>query len=103
VRLFIDESLSPSIATRLNETGSYDATHPLHVGRRRERDDTVLMRCLAEDRVLITQNARDFRPLVARVELHPGLIILPGLDRHGTWALLRAALAWLEGQGDRWT
>ena len=50
--------------------------------------------------MLVTQNARDFRVLVAQADLHPGLIILPGLDRQGTWELLRAALAWLEGQGD---
>ena len=100
MRLFIDECLSPSLAIRLNETGTHDAIHPLHVGRRRARDDTVLARCIDEDRVVVTENGRDFRILVERTELHPGLIILPCLDREATWALLQGALAWLADQGD---
>jgi predicted nuclease of predicted toxin-antitoxin system len=38
VKLFVDESLSPQIAERLNKTGLHDAIHPLHVGRRGEPD-----------------------------------------------------------------
>lgn len=51
---------------------------------------------MAEVRVLVTQNARDFRRLIGKTELHPGLIILPGLDRETTWRLLTAAIAYLE-------
>ena len=100
VKLFIDESLSPLLAQRLNEKGGYDAVHPLHVGRRGEPDHRVLERCIAEDRIIVTQNARDFRKLVGRTELHPGLIVLPSIDREGTWSLLLAALAYLEEHGD---
>ena len=100
VKLFIDESLSPLLAQRLNETGSFDAVHPLHVGRRGEPDHRVLERCIAEDRIIVTQNARDFRKLVGRTELHPGLIILPSIDREGTWSLLLAAIANLKERGD---
>ena len=50
----------------------------------------------AEDRVIVTQNARDFRRLAARTELHPGLIILPFMDREGTWHLLQSAIAFLD-------
>ena len=52
--------------------------------------------CLAEDRILVTQNARDFRKLIGKTELHPGLIILPDIDREGTRKLLQAAIAFLE-------
>ena len=45
------------------------------------------------------RNARDFRRLIGASELHPGLIILPALDREGAWATLQAALAFLEGRG----
>jgi predicted nuclease of predicted toxin-antitoxin system len=100
VRLFIDECLSPQLATRLNATGRHDATHPLHVGRRGEPDHRVLAWCLAEDRVIVTENARDFRKLVGDTELHPGLIILPAIDREGNWLLLQAAIAFLEARGD---
>lgn len=53
VRLFIDKSLSPQPATRLNETGRHEAVHPLHVGRRGEPDHRVLEWCIAEDRVIV--------------------------------------------------
>jgi hypothetical protein len=49
--------------------------------------------------VIVTENARDFRRLVGNAELHPGLIILPAIDREGTWALLLAALAFIEDRG----
>ena len=100
MKLFIDECLSPQLALRLNATGRYDAVHPLHVGRRGEPDYRVLHRCIAEDRVIVTQNARDFRRLVGKTELHPGLIILPAMDREGTWKLLRSALAFVRERGE---
>lgn len=100
MKLFIDECLSPQLATRLNETGRYDAVHPLHVGRRGEPDHRVLEWCIAEDRVIVTENARDFRRLVGDVQIHPGLMILPAIDREGTWALLQSALAYLENRGN---
>ena len=46
----------------------------------------------AEDRVIVTENARDFRRLVGKTDLHPGLIILPALDREGTWKRLQVTL-----------
>jgi hypothetical protein len=82
------------------QTGRHDAVHPLHVGRRGEPDYVVLARCIAEDRVIVTENARDFRRMVGRVELHPGLIILPSIDRGGTWGLLQAAIAFLESRAE---
>ena len=99
MKLFIDECLSPQLATRLNRTGRHDAVHPLHVGRRGEPDHKVLQRCVDEDRVIVTENARDFRRLVMSAEIHPGLIILPALDREGTWLLLQAAIKYLETRG----
>jgi predicted nuclease of predicted toxin-antitoxin system len=100
VRLFIDECLSPQLALRLNALGRFDAVHPLHVGRRGEPDHRVLEWCLAEDRVIVTGNARDFRRLVGKTEVHPGLIILPAVDREGTWKLLQAALAFIRERGE---
>lgn len=99
MKLFIDECLSPQLATRLNQTGRHDAVHPLHVGRRGQHDHQVLQRCIDEDRVIVTENARDFRRLVGSAEIHPGLIILPALDREGTWLLLQTAIEYLEGHG----
>ena len=100
MRLFIDECLSPQLAIRLNNTGRHDAVHPLHVGRRGAPDHHVLAWCIEEDRIIVTQNARDFRRLIGRTELHPGLIILPSVDRERTWTLLQAALGFLESRGE---
>lgn len=100
MKLFIDECLSPQLALRLNATGRYDAVHPLHVGRRGEPDHRVLQWCIGEDRVIVTENARDFRRLIGRTEIHPGLIILPALDREGTWKLLQGALAFITERGE---
>jgi predicted nuclease of predicted toxin-antitoxin system len=100
VRLFIDECLSPALARLLNESGEHDAIHPLNVGRRGEPDHIVLRHCLREDRVIVTENARDFRALIATVELHPGLIILPAIDREGTWRLLTKVIDFLTKRGD---
>jgi predicted nuclease of predicted toxin-antitoxin system len=97
VELFIDECLSPQLAARLNLTGRYDAVHPLRVGRRGEPDHRVIEWCIAEDRIIVPENARDFRRLIGGCKLHPGLIVLPVLDREGTWTALQAALAFLEG------
>jgi len=55
---------------------------------------------IAEDRVIVTENARDFRRLVGKTELHPGLIILPAIDREGTWKLLQTALAFIKERGE---
>jgi hypothetical protein len=51
-----------------------------------------------EDRVIVTENARDFRRLVSGAEIHPGLIILPALNREETWASLQRALSYLENR-----
>lgn len=100
MRLFVDESLSPLLATRLNEAGDHDATHPLHIGRRGEPDHRVLARSIEEDRIIVTQNARDFRKLMGKIDLHPGLIILPSVDREGSWAMLQTALRFLVSLGE---
>lgn len=100
MRLFVDECLSPALARHLNETGVHDAVHPRDYGRLGERDDEVLARCLAEDRAIVTENAIDFRKLVAREEVHPGLIVLPSVTRDESLRLLLGAIALLKTYGD---
>lgn len=99
LKLFIDECLSPALAHRINAGGLYEAIHPRDYGRSGELDHEVLARCLAEDRVIVTENAIDFRKLVGAEELHPGLIILPSVGREKSWDLLEAAIAHLDGLG----
>ena len=100
MRLFIDECLSPHIARALNASGEHIAEHPLDFGGRGDPDYRVLQRCIARELVIVTQNARDFRALARTTDIHPGLIILPCVGRQQSFALLRAALAYLEARGN---
>lgn len=100
MRLFIDECLSPQLARHLNMTGEHDATHPRDMGRLGEPDHVVLARCLSEDRVIVTENAIDFRKLVAREEVHPGLVLLPSIARDASLRLLTDAIAHLATLGE---
>ena len=59
---------------------------------RGEPDHQVLARRIGEDRVIVTQNARDFRRLIGKSRIHPGLIIVPSVDREGTWSALQTAM-----------
>ena len=61
---------------------------------------TSLARCVEQDLVLVTANARDFRALVATRDVHPGLVILPSVGRERSESLLRDAIAFLSERGD---
>jgi predicted nuclease of predicted toxin-antitoxin system len=81
VKALLDEQLSPRIAELLRNRG-----HDVQaVGERRDlagRSDRVILEAaVAEERAMITNNVKDFRPLaaerLARGESHAGLILLP--------------------------
>jgi len=95
VRFFIDECISPALARALNSSGEHDAIHPRDRGRLRESDHAVFKFAIDEDRIIVTENADDFRKLAARVELHPGVVILPSVKRDDAERLLRRAIAHL--------
>lgn len=99
MRLFIDECLSPALAQDLNTRGHL-AVHPLHYGKRGEPDHRVLQRCVDQDLVIVTVNAGDFRQLVARVDIHPGLITLPCVSGAEAARLLQLCIDFLDARGD---
>ena len=88
------------LSRHLGEAGEHQAIHPRDYGRLGEPDHKVLARCLDEDRVIVTENAVDFRKLVGREPIHPGLIILPCVDRARSLQLLLAAIAYLATLGN---
>lgn len=100
MRLFLDECLSPRVANELMAEDGYYVVHPRNQGGLGEADHTVLARCVQDDLIIVTENARDFRALASRADIHPGMIILPCLDRWAAKALIKAAIAYLEGFGD---
>lgn len=103
MELFIDECLSPSLAAELNATGFHVAQHPRDFGGLGDPDRAVLRRCIDSNLVIVTQNARDFRALVATEEIHPGLIILPLAGKARSKQLVEQAIAYLHTLGDPMT
>ncbi|MDP5308781.1 DUF5615 family PIN-like protein [Paracoccus spongiarum] len=98
MQFFIDECISPQVAALLNESGEHSAVHPRDIGRRGDPDHVGLRNAIAEDRIIVTENARDFRGLVGREEIHPGLIILPCMARDACIHLIGLAIAFLEAE-----
>lgn len=102
MRFFIDECISPTLSQHLNREGLHDAIHPRDRGRLRDPDHVVFARAIEEDRIIVTENADDFRKLAGAVDLHPGLIILPSVARAEAQRLMDLVIAYLiETEGER--
>jgi predicted nuclease of predicted toxin-antitoxin system len=76
VRFLIDEDLSPKLAGECHQAG-YDATSVRDRDMLQAGDREVSALCFAEDRVLVTNNAKDFLRLAEQEGFHPGLVFLP--------------------------
>jgi predicted nuclease of predicted toxin-antitoxin system len=98
VKFIVDECLSHLLVRDLAASGYPDAVHPIHIGLCGVRDDTIVDRAIAEDRIIVTANARDFRRLLAAVTIHPGAIIVDARGRTPAWQRIQAALAFIELQ-----
>lgn len=100
IRFLIDECVSPNLANEAKRRG-YAAWHVNHRALDRTPDPLIFRRCLADDMILVTNNATDFRRIYASAELHPGLvIILPVAQREDQVRLFASALDWIEKQRD---
>lgn len=99
-RFLIDECLSPDLAAVAREAG-HDAAHVAHRGWAGSPDPVVVNHMLEGDWTLVTNNGRDFRRLLAGVDLHAGLVVLiPNLRASAQVELFRAALGFLDGRRD---
>ena len=81
MKALLDDQLSPRIAELLRGRG-HDAQAVVDRRDLAGRSDRVILEVAAtEERVVITNNVKDFRPLaaerLARGESHAGLILLP--------------------------
>jgi predicted nuclease of predicted toxin-antitoxin system len=65
----------------------------------RDPDHVVFARAVEEDRVIVTENADDFRKLAGGVDVHPGLIILPSVARAAAQQLMDVAIEHLVNAG----
>jgi predicted nuclease of predicted toxin-antitoxin system len=94
VKLLIDEDLSPKVAQDLRERRGADAVHLRDRGKLGLSDTQVLDYALAEERVVVTANVKDFQRLVEGTELHAGIVlVLDGnLLRHEQISLIDKVL-----------
>ena len=100
MRLFLDECLSPRLANEMIAEDGHHVVHPRNQGGLGQADHTVLARCIQDDLELVTENAQEFHALATRAEIHPGMILLPCLDRYAAKALLKDAIEFQEAQGN---
>ncbi len=75
MRFLIDECLHTSLVAVAQEPG-HDCFHVNWLGLSGETDWDLMPRIIAVDFTFVTNNARDFRKLYAKEELHAGLVII---------------------------
>ncbi|MBY3179702.1 DUF5615 family PIN-like protein [Rhizobium leguminosarum] len=85
MKFLVDECLHTSLVAVAQHHG-HDCFHVNWLGLSGETDWDLMPRIVAEDFTFVTNNARDFRKLHAREDLHAGLVIivpqvLPGQQR----------------------
>ena len=90
-RFLIDENLSPRLVDEARSRG-FEAMHVNHLGLRTETDWAILDVVAAQDWVLVTNNAIEFRGRFRRIELHPGVVFIVPTVRGEHQARLFAAV-----------
>ncbi|MGG7539736.1 DUF5615 family PIN-like protein [Rhizobium sp. Nf11,1] len=75
MRFLIDECLHTSLVAVAQAHG-HDCFHVNWLGLSGETDWDLMPRIIEEDFTFVTNNARDFRKLYAKEELHAGLVII---------------------------
>ena len=78
IQFLVDECLSPALVQVAVRYG-YNAYHVTHRGWPSREDSFLLHRLLEENLTLVTNNWKDFRPMLDRAEIHPGAIVLPNV------------------------
>jgi len=95
VRLWFDEDVSPTLVQVAQERG-FEATCNRDRGILGIKDPQLRQTVQQMDFVLVADNASDLRPMYARDEVHPGLIVMPaGHGRERQRDLTRRAIDWI--------
>ena len=72
-RFWFDECVTPELEGEAHKLG-FDATSNRSRRLLKAKDPEVFEAVITEDRVLVTDNSRDFKRLAMAVAVHPGLI-----------------------------
>lgn len=95
MKLWFDEDLSPTLVQVANERG-FEATCNRGRGVLGHKDAQLRSLVQGEGHVFVTDNASDFRPMYARDEVHPGLVVMPGeFGRDHQQQLARGVVDWI--------
>lgn len=77
-QFFIDECLSLALVAKALSRGHF-ATHVAYMGLQGQKDWDLLPMLLEKNFVLVTNNGEEFKRRYAKLDIHPGLIIIvPG-------------------------
>lgn len=95
MRAILDEQLSPQIAVLLRKAG-FDVDAVADRADLTGRSDRIVLEVAAsEDRAVVTNNVKDFRPLaaewLAQGRVHAGLILLPSTRTRTRHAIVAIA------------
>lgn len=75
MRFLIDECLSRDLVPIAMDR-EFFATHVVFLGLQGNPDGVIVRRAVSDGYVLVTNNAKDFIPLVGEEEIHCGLVCL---------------------------
>lgn len=64
------------------------------------KDHEVAAFCMAEERILVTNNVGDFLDLAMQAGVHPGLVVMPLGSRDEELAWINAAIAEIEQRAE---
>ncbi|MEX2319560.1 MAG: DUF5615 family PIN-like protein [Bauldia sp.] len=100
IKLLIDECLTPDLVD-IARARWIEANHVSRIGRASSPDWRLVEFALEADVAFVTNDARDFRRLYSRIDLHPGLlIILPQGNYRQQMRLFRILLDYVEEHPD---
>jgi predicted nuclease of predicted toxin-antitoxin system len=98
LRFLIDECLSTSLLQRAYDAG-HGAQHVTHLGKPGASDQELARYAAAQDLIIVTNNARDFRKLMEAAHVHPGLVIIvPNVPSKDQRELFEKALTSIKEQ-----
>ena len=75
MRFLVDECLHKGLV-KIAQAVGYEAHHVVELGKAGAKDYQLRDLIVKEEFVFVTNNARDFRRLVEKSTLHPGLVII---------------------------
>ncbi len=92
MRFLVDECLHKDLV-KIAHAAGYEAYHVVDFGKAGAKDYQLREIIVKEEFVFVTNNAKDFKRLLEKTELHPGLVIVvPNVRPSIQDELLRSAL-----------